>query len=213
VSAEKAGGVFYFDVVSPFAYLCFARLKKSRLPITLEYRPVLFAAMLNSFGQKGPAEIASKRIFTYEQCTWLAERDDIPFMMPSAHPFNPLKYLRLIVGLGSTRAVIDAVFSALFTTGRDPEDPATFEALVTSLEVHDVVGLIGSQGVKAALRANTEAAIKAQVFGVPTIVVADRLFWGADSLPMLASYLKADGSFDTKAMQAARSPRVGASRL
>ena len=212
MSADKASGLLYFDVVSPFAYLCFARLKKSELPIVLEYRPVLFAAMLNHFGQKGPAEIASKRIFTYEQCTWLAERDGIPFLMPAAHPFNPLKYLRLIIGLGSTQSVIDPVFTTLFTTGQDPEDPATFDALAKSLNVHDVAGLINAQAVKDQLRANTEEAIRAQVFGVPTILAKDHLFWGADSLLMLASFIKDDGSFDTKAMQAARHPRVGATR-
>jgi 2-hydroxychromene-2-carboxylate isomerase len=209
---DNASGVFYFDVVSPYAYLAFARLKKSKLPIKLEYRPVLFAAMLNSFGQKGPAEIPGKRIFTYEQCTWLAERDGIAFLMPAAHPFNPLQYLRLIVGLGSTRAVVGAVFDMLFTTGRDPEDPATFDALVAALEVHDAAGLISSDEVKATLRSNTADAIKLGVYGVPTIAVGERLFWGADSLPMLNSYLQDDGSFDTPAMQAARCARIGSVR-
>jgi 2-hydroxychromene-2-carboxylate isomerase len=197
-------------VVSPFAYLLLAALKKQKLALSLQLKPVLFAALLNHFGQKGPAEIAPKRLFTYEQCTFIAQSEGIPFRMPQAHPFNPIRYLRLIVALGARQRVIDVVFDTLFNSGLDPEDDNTFQLLIDRLEVHDAAQLISSDAVKNQLRANTDAAIAAGVFGVPTIQIDERLFWGFDSLPMVKAYLAKDGSLETPAMQAARAVRLGA---
>jgi 2-hydroxychromene-2-carboxylate isomerase len=208
----SAAGVLYFDVVSPFAYLLHERLKQISLPLAIEPRPVLFAAMLNAFGQKGPAEIDSKRSFTYQQCTWLAEQAGIRFIMPAAHPFNPVRYLRLILALDCKPGVIDAVFATLFASGLDPQHPKTWKGLIDRLELFDAEALIAAPEVKLKLRHNTDEAIARGVFGVPTIVVDQRLFWGVDSLPMLSAYLAQDGSLDTPAMQAARAVRVGATR-
>jgi 2-hydroxychromene-2-carboxylate isomerase len=208
----SASGVLYFDVVSPFAYLMHERLKQLCLPLALEPRPVLFAAMLNAFGQKGPAEIASKRAFTYQQCTWLAEQAGIKFVMPAAHPFNPVRYLRLVLALDCKPDVINAVFATLFASGLDPQHAATWKALIDRLEIFDAEALIAAPEVKQKLRHNTDEAIARGVFGVPTVLLDERLFWGVDSLPMLAAYLADDGSLETPAMQAARLVRVGATR-
>jgi 2-hydroxychromene-2-carboxylate isomerase len=204
--------VLYFDVVSPYAYLLHERLKQLKLPLVIQARPVLFAAMLDAFGHKGPAEIAAKRIFTYEQCTWFAERAGIKFLMPAAHPFNPLQYLRLILALDCKPDVIDTVFATLFASGLDPAHPDTWQGLIDRLEIFDAHALIEAPDVKQQLRHNTEEAIARGVFGVPTVVLDERLFWGVDALPMLAAHLAHDGSLDTPAMQAARRVRLGATR-
>lgn len=184
--------VLYFDVISPFAYLLDAGLRRSPLPLAFEHRPVLFAALLDAQGQKGPAEIPAKRAFTYRHCTWLARQLDVPFRMPARHPFNPLPWLRLIIALGSTPAVVSAVFDALFTTGEDPEDGRRVTRLGQVLGLADPDAAIGSPAVRQALRANTDAALAAGVFGVPTVIVDDQLFWGFDSLPMLRDWLAGD---------------------
>ena len=75
--------IWYFDFVSPFAYICLHRLKELPQHLKLEYRPVLFAGLLGHWGQKGPAEIASKRRYTYRWCNWWAERLGIPFRFPA----------------------------------------------------------------------------------------------------------------------------------
>src|SRR5262245_33656463 len=115
---------WYFDVISPFAYL---HLKQfSRLPreLEVEYVPVLFAGLLNHWEHKGPAEIPAKRIHTYRYCMWSAQKLGIPFRMPPAHPFNPLSPLRLIIATGVTPEIIHAVFDFIFRDGRDVGDPA-----------------------------------------------------------------------------------------
>jgi len=212
VMSGQKQATLYFDVVSPFAYLTQATLEKTALPLDLEFKPVLFAAVLNAFGQKGPAEIPAKRLVTYQYCTWLGQSLGIPFVMPAAHPFNPIRYLRLILATGCRADVIASVYRTLFATGLDPEDPATWHTLTTELQLENAGQLIEAPDVKERLRDNTQEAIALGVFGVPMIVVDGRLFWGLDALPMLREYLSDPSSLETKAMQHARQVRVGATR-
>ncbi len=202
----------YFDVVSPFSYLMDFRLRRAELPLKLDLKPVLFAGLLAAQGGKGPAEIPAKRTYTYEFCTFRAQASGIPFQMPPVHPFNPLRYLRLIIALGETREAASAVFDALWAAGADPEAPSTWQGIAQALGVADPDALIEARKVKQRLRDNTEAAIADGVFGVPTILVGDRLFWGEDSLPMLAAYLADDPIFRSPQMLAARQVRFGAHR-
>lgn len=209
-------GVFYFDVISPWACLMHHVLRRDPLPVPLERRPVLFAGLLNAFGHKGPAEIERKRRFTYDLCTWTAQEQAIPFVMPSVHPFNPLRYLRLIIAFGAAPAVVSAVFDQLYTTGCDPDSKEAWHSLLERLERLDVTeaSLVpDAPEVKACLKDNTTRAAAEGVFGVPTITVGERLFWGLDALPMLRAYLRGDPRLESPAMQAAASVRFGASRI
>lgn len=205
--------VLYFDVVSPFAYFLDALLRRSPLPLPVVYRPVLFAGLLNAHGHKGPAEIPRKRQFMYEYCVWWAGQLDVPFRLPAAHPFNPLKFLRLIIALDSRPDVVSAVFDALFTTGADPEDPQLWQRLCTQLQCPDADRRIAESSVKQALRDNTEQALALGVFGVPTVLIDGRLFWGADALPMLRDYLERPHWFDNAEVVRAAALPIAKSRL
>jgi 2-hydroxychromene-2-carboxylate isomerase len=204
--------ILYFDFVSPWAYLMDVALRRDPLPVALERRPVLFAGILNAFGHKGPAEIERKRLFTYEHCTWTAQENQIPFQMPAVHPFNPLRYLRLVLGTDLGPEFVSQVFDALFTQGGDPESAEVWESACKNLGGRAASGAIDSPEVKARLKANTDSAIAAGIFGVPTITVDDRLFWGFESLPMLRAYLNGDPRLGTPAMKAAKTVRFGARR-
>lgn len=209
---QKSHGVFYFDVISPWACLLDFALRQEPLPITLERRPVLFAGLLNAFGHKGPAEIERKRRFTYELCTWTGQQIGMPFVMPSVHPFKPLRYLRLILALGGTAEVVSAVFDQLYTTGCDPDSDEAWARLLDRLGVNGGSLALDVPDVKERLKDNTANAAAAGVFGVPTILVNDKLFWGLDSLPMLRAYLREDPGLDSPAMQAVATVHFGASR-
>lgn len=211
-SEPRPPAIFYFDVISPWACLMEHALRQAPLPITLELRPVLFAGLLNAFGHKGPAEIERKRRFTYELCTWTAQQQGTPFVMPSAHPFNPLRYLRLILALGTTPQAVSAVFDRLFTTGCDPDSEPAWQAMLERLDVSEAALKLDAPEIKARLRDNTARAAAEGIFGVPTITVGDRLFWGLDSLPMLRACLEGDPGLDSPAMQAAAKVRFGAAR-
>src|SRR5207253_848663 len=84
-----------------FSYLAFPRLVELPPHVQLECVPVLLAGLLKHFGQAGPAEIPSKRRFTYRFVIWRARSMGIPMRMPPAHPFNPLSALRLIIAAGA----------------------------------------------------------------------------------------------------------------
>jgi 2-hydroxychromene-2-carboxylate isomerase len=178
---------WYFDFVSPFAYICLHRLKELPSDLSIEYRPVLFAGLLNHWGQKGPAELPTKRRYTYRWSHWTATNLGLPFRYPAAHPFNPLHHLRLAVACGSTREAVGKIFDAIWTTGAEASDPGRFASLSSELGVSKAE--LESAEVKNTLRKNTEEAAQRGVFGVPTFDVDGELFWGADSIEFLCAFL------------------------
>src|SRR5215471_16300488 len=98
-NAAPTQATWYFDVISPFAYLALGEIEALAQRIDLVYRPILFAALLERWRHLGPAEIPPKRLHTYRLCVFEAERRGISLRFPPYHPFNPLKPLRLLVAL------------------------------------------------------------------------------------------------------------------
>lgn len=197
---------FHFDVISPYAYLAFEQLPKALEGIShsVTYKPVLFGAVLKHFGQLGPAEIAPKRAWTYRQIQWLAKAQGTPLHMPASHPFNPLALLRLAVACGKegacNRYVTETLFRHVWLGGHDAADAERLSQVTEQLAPARAAD---DATVKAELKANTEAAIAAGIFGVPTIEVDGQLFWGLDAQPMLRAYLLGDDWFASPAWQKA----------
>jgi 2-hydroxychromene-2-carboxylate isomerase len=186
----------YLDFISPFAWLAFEKLPDTLqgMSYQVDYKPILFAAMLKHHGQLGPAEIAGKREWTYRQVLWLARQHGVQLEMPANHPFNPLGLLRLAVACGRdglvNRFVCERLFSHVWQGGLDAADAQRLQTLTEELAP---LRPANSDAVKAELKVNTEEAIARGVFGVPTFLVGDKLFWGFDALPMLRDYLLDDG--------------------
>lgn len=128
--------VFWFDPISPFAYLAFLRLPEVLQGQSYEvaYRPVLLAALLQRHGSKGPAEIEPKRAWTFRQVHWLAQQHGIVMDTPSVHPFNPLPLLRLAIACGPNRRVIELILRHVWQGGADAGDPARLAALQAELQ-------------------------------------------------------------------------------
>lgn len=187
--------VWYFDVISPFAYLQQAQFDAMPKDLEISFRPILFAGLLDHWGHKGPAEIPRKRQHTYRYCVWYAARHGIPFKMPPAHPFNPLKALRLSIVLDNAPEAVGAIFAAIFAEGGDLTEPETWARLTERLGVADADEQVSRPEIKAALRRNTEDAAAAGVFGVPTFSVDGEQFWGVDSTEMFLDYLKNPAGF------------------
>ena len=201
-----------FDVISPFAYLGFARLPQLPAHVELEYVPVLFAGLLQHFGQLGPAEIPTKRRFTYRFALWRARRLGMPMRMPPAHPFNPLPALRLVIAAGCDRRAAGVVLDAVFRDGRDLTDWGVIAELAQALGVADPQAALSAPQVKQRLRDNTEWACTRGIFGVPTLVVGEEQFWGHDAFDMALDYLNSPEWFEDREMQAAESLPIGAAR-
>lgn len=208
--------VFWFDPISPFAYLAFERLPQvlEGLSVEVTYRPLLFAGLLKHWGQKGPAEIEPKRAWTFRHVHWLAHQHGIKMQTPAQHPFNPLALLRLMLACapeGGTpnRLLCEMVLRHVWHGGQGAADPARLAALEATLAPARAPG---SDAVKQALRGATQAALARGVFGVPTIEVDGRLFWGVDSLDMLGAHLRGDPWFDSGVWEDAGAARPGVQR-
>ena len=213
----------YLDFISPYAYLAFEHLPRALegLSYEMNYKPVLFGAMLQHHGHLGPAEIPPKRDWTYRQVLWTARQLGIPMDLPAAHPFNPLALLRLALACdpASTapgpraglvnRHVTETLLRHVWRGGADAADTGRLQALAKELEPE---GDPSSDAVKAQLKANTEEAIARGLFGVPTFVVDDKAFWGLDALPMLRAWMEGDAWFDGPDWDAPRRLPVGISR-
>ena len=202
--------IWYFDFVSPFAYLQFAGHPGIFQRLDVEMKPVLFAGLLQHFEHKGPAEIEPKRIHTYRYTQWHADKWGIPMKYPPGHPFNSLHALRLAIALGGTYDTVKAIFDFIWVQGRSPNDE--FKALCDALGVPGAEVLAAGESVKHGLRENTDAAIRAGVFGVPTFVVDDNLFWGVDATAMLLDYLDNPQLFASDEMKRLRYLPIAAAR-
>jgi 2-hydroxychromene-2-carboxylate isomerase len=145
---------------------------------------------------------------------WQAHLLGIDIDTPAQHPFNPLALLRL--GLASApagglpnRRVVELLMRHAWRGGADANDAERLRALRSAVAPQrDPAG----ESVKAELRAHTEVAIERGVFGVPTIELDGRMFWGLDALPMVRAALQGDPWFDGPAWDAAGVARPGVVR-
>jgi 2-hydroxychromene-2-carboxylate isomerase len=201
---------WYFDYVSPYAYLQFAAHPDLYARPDVELVPVVFAGLLQHWGHKGPAELATKRPHTYRHTTWLAGRLGVPIRYPPAHPFNSLHALRLTLAAGAGAEAVRTVFRFIWTEGRSVADE--WPVLAERLGIADADAAAGAPKVKQALRANGERAIAAGVFGVPTFVAGGHLFWGLDATDMLRDWLADPALFDGDEMRRIADLPVAAAR-
>lgn len=217
---------FFYDPISPYAYLAFERLPEALMghSVRVRYQPVLFAALLKAHGQLGPAEIPRKRDWTYRQAGWLAHHHGVPLELPTEHPFNPLA----LMGLGLCCAIEDApgdtsrwvteqLMHHVWRGGLSATDPLRLADLQARLQDHMVQRgrpwlAPESDAVKQQLRANTEQALALGLFGVPSLLLGERVFWGQDALPMLRACLDGDTWFDGPAWGVASQLPVGVQR-
>jgi 2-hydroxychromene-2-carboxylate isomerase len=192
---------WYFDFISPFSYLHWQKVKA--LPEAVTPVPIVFGAVLSARGQKGPAEIPGKREFTYRHVLWQARQEGVALRFPPAHPFNPLAALRLCVAAGSTTAAVDALFDWIWKDGNAGDSVEALAPVAAALGID--LGTVLGEPAKAQLRANTEAAIAAGVYGVPTLAVGPDLFWGNDAHDFALAALRNPAVLSDPEMQ-----RVGA---
>ncbi len=206
---------FYFDFISPYAWLAFQALPQTLKGISHEvhYHPVVFGAMLKHHGQLGPAEMPGKRDWTYRQVLWLAKQQGVDLKLPAAHPFNSLALLRLAVAAAGAngsaassntqgqpnRYVVAPIFRHVWCEGLEATDPDRLATLQAHLFSQPSVNFLDPQSaeVKQLLQQQTQQAIDLGLFGVPSMVVDGQVFWGNDALPMMRAYLEGDAWFES----------------
>ena len=197
---------WYFDFISPYAYLQWRRLRRDHPDLRLRPKPVLLAGLLKQWGQLGPAELPEKRRQTYRLVLWQSRQLGIPLRFPPAHPFNPLPALRLALAAEDIVVATDSIFSHIWEHGR-AADSESLAPLAKALGVDAI-----SDEVKRQLAANGEQAITLGLFGVPTLKIGERLFWGNDATEMVLQYLSDPKSVDDAEMRRLDALPIGVQR-
>lgn len=191
-STERHPIDFYFDYISHNAYLAWHRLPRiaAAAGYTVRCVPTLFAGFLKAYGQLGPAEVAPKLAWMNRNNLRKAALLGIPFKAPKLHPFHPLFTLRLScqpMPEADRARVTGALLQAVWADAVDPNDRAAIAAVLddAGLDGDALVAGADSDAAKTQLLANGEEAIARGAFGVPTMIVADEVFWGYDDLDHL----------------------------
>lgn len=192
---------WYFDYISPYAYLQSTRLAEFAGIEKVECVPVLFAGLLKHWGQLGPAEITPKREWTFKNIVWLAHRDGIALKLPPHHPFNPLPLLRLGIVLNNDIDVIQRLFRFVWVEGKVPQDESAFASLLAEYSVEK--DTLQSDSVKSTLLANGQQALANGVFGVPTVERDQQLYWGYEATDMALAF--APGQIHSQSSEAGAS--------
>ena len=194
---------FYFDVISPNAYLAWTQIHSlaARHDVAVEPVAVLFAGLLEASGQLGPAEIPAKIAWMSKSNLRKAARLGVALKPPAFHPFNPLLALRvasLPLDPLARRALVDALFQAVWVRGLHVSDAAVVERIAgdVGLDGPALVAAAAAPEAKARVRAQTDDAIARGVFGVPTMEVDGELFWGFDDFPHLELFLTGKDPLD-----------------
>ncbi|HEY1957256.1 MAG TPA: 2-hydroxychromene-2-carboxylate isomerase [Polyangiaceae bacterium] len=196
---------FHFDFISPYAYLAWTQIHALAEKYGPEVAPVptLLAPLLAHGATKGPAEIPAKRMYMFFDVLRSAHVLGVTIAPPSSHPFNPLVALRaasLDMTAAEKRRLVDVLYAAVWVNGHGVETPEKVAAIATraGLDGEEIVRRASEQSAKDRLRKQTDDAIGAGVFGVPTMIADGEMFWGVDSLPHLERFLRGE-LFDARA--------------
>ena len=200
---------FYFDFLSPYAYFAWVQLERfcANHQLNTVLHPVVFGKLLDHWGQLGPAEIPPKKEFIFKYCYRYAALNNLSFDPPKYHPFNPLHALRLSLEEAcgeNQRQVISAIFKAGWSHGRDLGEPTELISILSSVDLDGeaLVEKTKQTSIKERLKEETRQAIAKGVFGIPTIIIDDQLFWGNDQFEHIALYLDGKDPLDKNALAA-----------
>jgi 2-hydroxychromene-2-carboxylate isomerase len=189
---------FYFDLGSPATYLAYTQLPKicAQTGSELIYIPLLLGGVFKATGNASPATIPAKGRYMFEDLDRYARRYGVPLKFNPHFPINTLMLMRAVMGMQLRhperfKAFIDCLFTALWVEGRSLDDPATVAAVLTQngFDPNEVLALTADEEVKAALKDNTEKAVKRGVFGAPSMFIDNRLFFGQDRLDFVVEAL------------------------
>jgi 2-hydroxychromene-2-carboxylate isomerase len=199
---------FYFDPISPYCWLAAAKLTEveKAADICFEAIPVLFAGLLNYHENKGPAEVQAKRSYMFTDVIRLAQQAGLDLQGPPSHPFNPLKALRsclAIEDLDLRKQYSIEVMHSAWRDGKDITEEETLQSIAhqCGLDGDFLIQQTQEKTIKAKLLQTTQKAITKGIFGVPTFVVKNDLFWGYDRLSMLQSHLCQEIAVDPNKIQ------------
>ena len=192
---------FFFDVGSPAAYLAHMQIPRvlAETHSTVLFRPMLLGGVFKATGNASPAMIPAKGRYMFQDLDRYAKRYGVPLKFNPHFPINTLMLMRAVTGIQLRQperfqAFIDCLFKALWVEGRPLDEPATVAAVLSEhgFDPDEVLALTNDETVKAALKDNTETAIKRGVFGAPSMFIGNQMFFGQDRLDFVEEALRQD---------------------
>ena len=190
----KIPAIFYYDIVSPFAYLYIKQRQRLEKFLDILPEPVLLGGLLRAAENKGPGEIAAKRPHTYQFCVWQAEKLGIPFRFPAHHPFMTVAAQRLLVEQNANWTMVERAFDYVWVEGNDPNQSWPEFCIYLGLPANTAKP--DNPEVKKQLIDNTNQAKDHGAFGVPALVVNGHCFWGVDTIDWVLDFLARPNMFE-----------------
>ena len=185
---------FYFDFLSPYSYLAWTWVRENYRKYQFILIPCPLGSLIRHYETKGPAEIPPKRNYLFKNCLRYAALKGIKFNPPKNLPFNSLYALRISLWENCGREqfkVIEGLFRLGWEKGEDLGNEEIIVAELNRLGIDGVPLLekVGTKEIREGLKKNVSRALANGVFGVPTFIIKEELFWGNDSIEHLELFL------------------------
>jgi 2-hydroxychromene-2-carboxylate isomerase len=190
----------FFDFISPYSYFLFQRINQlsDAEKQAFRFHPVLLITLLNHWGVTPPAQVKPKRLFLFRDALRYAQKNLIEFQVPHEHPFNSLLVLRMSTSFTTKNcgveqyAVIMSLWNYIWGQGKNVDDLTALETHLNAQQLpgKSLIEASYSKESKLELKTNIDLAISNQVFGVPSLVYENEMFWGNQSWEDYLGYKK-----------------------
>ncbi|MDC1112418.1 DsbA family protein [Candidatus Pelagibacter sp.] len=179
---------FYFDFISPYSFLAYQKLNnlsKKNL-IKVNYKPILLGGLHNLGGITAPAFNANKMKNMKDDCELIAIKNNIQFKWNSKFPINSLYLMRgyLVIENKFKENYFDFCFNAYWRNNIDISGQESIQLILDDCKINKdkFFNNIKDQKIKDKLKYLTTSAFEKNIFGAPTFIVNNKLFWGQDRL-------------------------------
>ena len=176
---------FYFDIISPYAYIAHKKIQKIK-DIKFIYKPILLGGLHNLAGITAPAFNKYKMKNMQSDCELVSKKNNISFIWNSKFPINSLSTMRgyITVNKNQKDDYLNTFFDAYWKDNLDLSSEREFSELLGSLKIDSKIFFekIKQQSIKDDLKKLTSDAFEKEVFGAPTFIVNNKIFWGQDRL-------------------------------
>ena len=184
---------FYFDIISPYAYIAYKKILKVK-DINFKLKPILLGGLHNLAGITAPAFNKYKMKNMQNDCELVAKKNSIRFKWNSKFPINSLNIMRgyLCVKDNKKEEYLNSFFEAYWKDDQDLSNEESIRYLLEKLKIdeHKFFNLIRNQDTKDKLKQLTQEAFEKEVFGAPTFIVNNKIFWGQDRLEYALDEIK-----------------------
>jgi 2-hydroxychromene-2-carboxylate isomerase len=180
---------FYFDFISPYSFLAHKEMRKieNKTKIRIRYKPILLGGLHNLHGIKAPAFIPAKARHMIRDCKLIAERNNVKFKFNSYFPIKSLNLMRGVLVAEEDnikKYYIDNIFNTIWQDGLNMNDENIIFKILKNLNINPKTFALRStsNSIKDSLRKKTSDAYEKGIFGAPTFVSNNKIFWGQDRI-------------------------------